>query len=268
MDDVIMSNDTTSVLTMLDGPLRTATVGELTKLGISIEGLRDDMDPKEREKLVRMHRRKIANRESAKRSKIRKKSEDAKLLSAAETLLQDAATMRKTITTLQKKVDTLYAENVKLRQRLGDQVGEHEEKPPSVIEPVELPPEVETPSLVMKEARKKKRGMLKSQSDSSIATTFEEADDPEPAMKRVAVHETTNIRKHARDGAHANSGAKPPRHANGDRLLDDIQFGMDGFYGDFGNDIRSASPFLTNNYAMYTFNDGEILGSDLGAWDV
>ena len=252
-----MSVPTSSMLSLLDGSLKTATVGELAKSGITIDGLRDDMDPKEREKLVRIYRRKIANRESAKRSKIRKKAEDAKLLSATETLLQDAAVMRETITTLQKKVDTLYAENVSLRRRLGEKVNMDEEmNPPSVIEPVNVPPEVETPSLVVKEARKKKRGMLKSQSDSSIATTFEEQEYTEPAMKRVASVNTMNIRQGVPQVT------IPPTQSK--RVVCESAIREPFHYVGLFNDLevpREGSPFLTNNYSMYDFTDGEFLGS-------
>ena len=61
---------------------------------------------------------KIANRESAKRSKIRKKAEDAKLLSSVARDLNDSASMLQTIKDLQRKVDELYGENVKLRRKL------------------------------------------------------------------------------------------------------------------------------------------------------
>jgi plant G-box-binding factor len=245
------------VLSALDESIKTASVRELAKMGITIEGLRDDMDAKEREKLLRMYRRKIANRESAKRSKIRKKAEDAKLLSAAETLLQDSASMRKTITDLQKKVDTLYAENVKLRMKLGEKVSE--DTRPS-IKPVNLPPEVEPPSLVMKEARKKKRGMLKSMSDSSIATTFEEE-------TRALPIEPSKVTKRAKGKLATINEPKPLlthdqlNHHN--HLDDDSGYILQSFLMNDSNRPGTDSPFFTDNYAMYDFQDGEVVDDGL-----
>jgi plant G-box-binding factor len=241
------------VLSALDESIKTASVSELAKMGITIEGLSDDMDAKEREKLLRMYRRKIANRESAKRSKIRKKAEDAKLLSAAETLLQDSASMRKTITDLQKKVDTLYAENVKLRMKLGEKVSE--DTGPS-MKPVNLPPEVEPPSLVMKEARKKKRGMLKSMSDSSIATTFEEE------TRALPIEEPSKVTKRAK-GKRATINEPNPLLTQ-DQLNylnhpDDSGYVLQSFLMNDSNRPGTDSPFFTDNYAMYDFQDGEVV---------
>ena len=251
-----MAKSAEVVLSALDESIKTASVSELAKMGITIEGLRDDMDAKEREKLLRMYRRKIANRESAKRSKIRKKAEDAKLLSAAETLLQDSASMRKTIADLQKKVDTLYAENVKLRMKLGEKVSE--DTGPS-IKPVSLPPEVEPPSLVMKEARKKKRGMLKSMSDSSIATTFEEEtlpiEEPSKATKRAkAKLATINKPKALLTQDQLNY------HNHQDY---DSGYNLQSFLMNDSNRPGTDSPFFTDNYAMYDFQDGEVVDDGL-----
>lgn len=257
---VPMAHNAEAVLELLDKlDVKTISVSKLAKIGICIDGLSDDMDEKERDKVLRMYRRKIANRESAKRSKIRKKAEDAKLLSAAETLLNDSASMRQTIKDLQRKVDELYAENVKLRRRLGEEVNDElEQTRPSV----NLPPEVETPSLVMKEARKKKRGMMKSRSDSSIATTFgeefraSEIEDLAPTPKRGRVEQTAS---------------EVPKQTPLNTQIDENKllalpdaggcsnFILENFLMQEGQRMDVESPFLTDNFAMYDFKEGEIV---------
>ena len=260
---VPMAHNAEAVLELLDKlDVKTISVSKLAKIGICIDGLSDDMDEKERDKVLRMYRRKIANRESAKRSKIRKKAEDAKLLSAAETLLNDSASMRQTIKDLQRKVDELYAENVKLRRRLGEEVNDElEQTRPSV----NLPPEVETPSLVMKEARKKKRGMMKSRSDSSIATTFgeefraSEIEDLAPTPKRGRVEQTAS---------------EVPKQTPLNTQIDENKllalpdaggcsnFILENFLMQEGQRMDVESPFLTDNFAMYDFKEGEIVQRD------
>lgn len=265
---VPMAHNAEAVLELLDKlDVKTMSVSKLAKMGICIDGLSDEMDEKERDKVLRMYRRKIANRESAKRSKIRKKAEDAKLLSAAETLLNDSASMRQTIKDLQRKVDELYAENVKLRRRLGEEVNDElEQTRPSV----NLPPEVETPSLVMKEARKKKRGMMKSRSDSSIATTFgeefraSEIEDLAPTPKRGRVEQTA---------------AEVPKQTPVNTQIDESKllaltdaggcsnFILENFLMQEGQRMDVESPFLTDNFTMYDFKEGEIVqGGDFSSF--
>lgn len=83
----IMAKSVEVVLFVFDEFIKMVSVSELVKMGIIIEGLSDDMDVKECEKLLRMYRRKIANREFVKRLKIRKKVEDVKLFFVVEILL-------------------------------------------------------------------------------------------------------------------------------------------------------------------------------------
>jgi hypothetical protein len=265
---VPMAHNAEAVLELLDKlDVKTMSVSKLAKMGICIDGLSDEMDEKERDKVLRMYRRKIANRESAKRSKIRKKAEDAKLLSAAETLLNDSASMRQTIKDLQRKVDELYTENVKLRRRLGEEVNDElEQTRPSV----NLPPEVETPSLVMKEARKKKRGMMKSRSDSSIATTFgeefraSEIEDLAPTPKRGRVEQTAS---------------EVPKQTPVNTQIDENKllaltdaggcsnFILENFLMQEGQRMDVESPFLTDNFTMYDFKEGEIVqGGDFSSF--
>ena len=257
---VPMAHNAEAVLELLDKlDVKTMSVSKLAKMGICIDGLSDEMDEKERDKVLRMYRRKIANRESAKRSKIRKKAEDAKLLSAAETLLNDSASMRQTIKDLQRKVDELYAENVKLRRRLGEEVNDElEQTRPSV----NLPPEVETPSLVMKEARKKKRGMMKSRSDSSIATTFgeefraSEIEDLAPTPKRGRVEQTASeVPKQTPVNTQINENKVLPLTDAGGCS----NFILENFLMQEGQRMDVESPFLTDNFTMYDFKEGEIV---------
>jgi regulator of replication initiation timing len=265
-----------SQLSLIDGELKNATVKELAKAGITIEGLRDDMAPEEREKLIRTHRRKLANRESAKRSKIRKKAEDAKLLDTTKTLLADAKSMRQTIQDLQRKVDVLHAENVKLRRRLGENVEKDGEtmSPEIAHMPINVPPEVETPSAVIKDTRKKlkrsmpsesdlpkkmapkRKGMLKSNSDSSIATNF--GDKPQYAIAGApdtaeAAETYTRAFKQGAVG-----GSAPQEDAYAD-------FCVDKFLNLMGSNNRADSPFFTDNL-MYGCQDGELVHNTEDCW--
>lgn len=261
-----------SQLSLIDGEMKNSSVKELAKVGITIEGLRDDMAPEEREKIVRTYRRKLANRESAKRSKIRKKAEDAKLLDTTKTLLADAKSMRQTIQDLQRKVDVLHAENVKLRKRLGENVGADGELMSSGIAhvPVNVPPEVETPSAVIKDTRKKlkrsipsesdlpkkmapkRRGMLKSNSDSSIATNF---DNPQYAIADApGTAEVVEPYTRAFYENGAVGGGAPQEDAYGD-------FCVDKFLNLLGSNNRADSPFFTDNL-MYACQDGELVNNN------
>ena len=265
-----------SQLSLIDGEMKNASVKELAKAGITIEGLRDDMAPEEREKIIRTYRRKLANRESAKRSKIRKKAEDAKLLDTTKTLLADAKSMRQTIQDLQRKVDVLHAENVKLRRRLGENVGADGELMSSEIAhvPVNVPPEVETPSAVIKDTRKKlkrsmpsesdlpkkmapkRRGMLKSNSDSSIATNF--GDNPQYAIAGApATAEVVEPYARAFKNGAVGGGA-PQEDAYGD-------FCVDKFLNLLGSNNRADSPFFTDNL-MYGCQDGELVNNAEDSW--
>ena len=265
-----------SQLSLIDGELKNATVKELAKAGITIEGLRDDMAPEEREKLIRMHRRKLANRESAKRSKIRKKAEDAKLLDTTKTLLADAKSMRQTIQDLQRKVDVLHAENVKLRRRLGENVEKDGETMSSEIAhmPINVPPEVETPSAVIKDTRKKlkrsmpsesdlpkkmapkRKGMLKSNSDSSIATNF--GDKPQYAIAGApdTAEAAETYTRAFKQGAVGGSAPQEDVYAD---------FCVDKFLNLMGSNNRADSPFFTDNL-MYGCQDGELVHNTEDCW--
>ena len=259
IESVPMAHTAEEVLAFLD-KLDVKTMSVSTGQMNLHNGLSDDMDEKERDKVLRLYRRKIANRESAKRSKIRKKAEDAKLLSAAETLLNDSASMRQTIKDLQRKVDELYGENVKLRRKLGEEVNDElEQSCPSV----NLPPEVETPSLVMKEARKKKRGMMKCRSDSSIATTFgeefrnSEMEDPVPVPARRAEQTVSEVAKQT-----PNTQITEKSSLNSPR---------DGWQTLFENFFMQKitewirNPTFADNFTMYDFKEGEIVKDDFSS---
>lgn len=232
------------MLSLLDSSMKKNTsVSDLQKMGIEVEGLTDDMDQKEREKVLRTYRRKIANRESAKRSKIRKKAEDAKLLDTAKTLLADSTTMRKTIKDLQKKVDVLHAENVQLRIKLAEK-GEVVDTPELLSIPpvtsVEIAPPLAPTTLVVKEAQKKKRGMLKVTSDASIATTFGD----EPLL----------LAQSKRSKAGGNAAGPTTYGGEPDYILE-------SFWQSHAmqRQEEQSSPFFTDNLTMYNFQDGEFV---------
>ncbi|ACO69448.1 predicted protein, partial [Micromonas commoda] len=64
-------------------------------------------------------RRKEANRESARRSKQRKKEESELLSSKAQELVRESATLRAELEKVQKHVDNLYEENTALRKQIS-----------------------------------------------------------------------------------------------------------------------------------------------------
>jgi len=118
---------------------------------------------------------------------------------------------------------------------------------------------------VMKEARKKKRGMLKSRSDSSIATTFgeefraSEIEDLAPTPKRGRVEQTAS---------------EVPKQTPLNTQIDENKllalpdaggcsnFILENFLMQEGQRMDVESPFLTDNFAMYDFKEGEIVQRD------
>jgi hypothetical protein len=113
----------------------------------------------------------------------------------------------------------------------------------------------------MKEARKKKRGMLKSMSDSSIATTFEEEtralpiEEPSKATKRAkAKLATINEPKALLTQDQLNY------HNHQDY---DSGYNLQSFLMNDSNRPGTDSPFFTDNYAMYDFQDGEVVDDGL-----
>lgn len=244
------------MISVLDASMKSASVSDLQKMGIEVEGLTDDMNEREREKILKNYRRKIANRESAKRSKIRKKAEDAKLLETATTLLADSASMRKTIRYLQKKVDNLHAENVQLRIRLGENDGVV--VAPALltmpeIQPAEIPPPIAAPTFVVKEAQKKRRGMLKVTSDASIATTF--------GVEAAHVAQQTTLKRF--------KGLQNTSPTTYDDVKQDKEIFIDGqpdyilesFWQSHATQRQEeqSSPFFMDNFSMYNFQDGEFV---------
>jgi len=104
-----------------------------------------------RDRDVKTQRRKEANRESARRSKQRKKEESEILSSKAQDLVHESTTLRNDLEKMQKQADKLYSENMELRNQVR-QAGGSLPPSPERIEHVKIPPPVELPPSLFKEA--------------------------------------------------------------------------------------------------------------------
>ena len=100
---------------------------------------------------IKTQRRKEANRESARRSKQRKKEESELLSSKAQELVRESATLRAELEKVQKHVDNLYEENTALRKQIS-KAGGSLPPAPARISPVNIPPPIELPASLLKDA--------------------------------------------------------------------------------------------------------------------
>ncbi|KAE8677536.1 NAC domain-containing protein 2-like [Hibiscus syriacus] len=97
--------------------------------GIVTPASRDGVQPRlwlpdERE--LKRQRRKQSNRESARRSRLRKQAECDELAQRAEALKEENANLRSEVIRLKSEYEQLHAENTSLKERLGE-VPEHED---------------------------------------------------------------------------------------------------------------------------------------------
>nr|XP_043627711.1 bZIP transcription factor 16-like isoform X1 [Erigeron canadensis]XP_043627712.1 bZIP transcription factor 16-like isoform X1 [Erigeron canadensis] len=100
--------------------------------GMVTAGSRDNMQsqlwlPDERE--LKRQRRKQSNRESARRSRLRKQAECDELAQRAEALKEENASLRAEVSRLRSDYDQLLAQNASLKERLGEMPGREEETP-------------------------------------------------------------------------------------------------------------------------------------------
>ena len=104
-----------------------------------------------RDRDVKTQRRKEANRESARRSKQRKKEESEILSSKAQELVRESTSLRADLERVQKHADKLYAENVALRSQVARFGGALSPSPARVV-PVKMPPPIDFSLSLWKEA--------------------------------------------------------------------------------------------------------------------
>lgn len=114
-------------------------------------GASQEMSVAMKDRDIKTQRRKEANRESARRSKQRKKEESELLSSKAQELVRESATLRAELEKVQKHVDSLYEENTALRKQIS-KAGGSLPPAPARISPVNIPPPIELPASLLKDA--------------------------------------------------------------------------------------------------------------------
>ncbi|KAI3501583.1 hypothetical protein L1887_29466 [Cichorium endivia] len=93
-------------------------------------GSREAMQPQlwiQDERELKRQRRKQSNRESARRSRLRKQAECDELAQRAETLKDENASLRAEVSRIRSDYDKLLAENASLKERLGEASKENNE---------------------------------------------------------------------------------------------------------------------------------------------
>ncbi|KAK2970114.1 hypothetical protein RJ640_017771 [Escallonia rubra] len=91
--------------------------------GMVNTGSRDNMQSQDERELKRQ-RRKQSNRESARRSRLRKQAECDELALRAEALKEENASLRAEVTRIRSDYEQLLAQNASLKERLGETPGQ------------------------------------------------------------------------------------------------------------------------------------------------
>ncbi|XP_059642836.1 bZIP transcription factor 16-like [Cornus florida] len=81
------------------------------------------------ERELKRQRRKQSNRESARRSRLRKQAECDELAQRAEALKDENATLRSELSRIRSEYDQLLAQNASLKERLGEVPGQDDSRP-------------------------------------------------------------------------------------------------------------------------------------------
>nr|XP_043640268.1 bZIP transcription factor 16-like isoform X2 [Erigeron canadensis] len=110
-----------------------ATHGNITSIsvagGMVTVGSRESMQPQlwlQDERELKRQRRKQSNRESARRSRLRKQAECDELAQRAEALNEENASLRAEVSRIRNDYEQLLAENASLKERLGEIPGQEE----------------------------------------------------------------------------------------------------------------------------------------------
>ncbi|KAK9076033.1 hypothetical protein SSX86_004364 [Deinandra increscens subsp. villosa] len=122
-------NQTMAILPM------SAAVGPTTNLnmvagGMVAVGSRENMQSHhwvQDERELKRQKRKQSNRESARRSRLRKQAECDELAQRAEALNEENASLRAEVSRIRSNYEQLLAENAALKERLGEAHGQEEE---------------------------------------------------------------------------------------------------------------------------------------------
>nr|KYP34609.1 Transcription factor HBP-1a [Cajanus cajan] len=91
--------------------------------GMITTGSRDGVQPQvwlQDERELKRQRRKQSNRESARRSRLRKQAECDELAQRAEGLKDENATLRSEVSRIRSEYEQLLSENASLKERLGE----------------------------------------------------------------------------------------------------------------------------------------------------
>ncbi|CAK9153233.1 unnamed protein product [Ilex paraguariensis] len=81
------------------------------------------------ERELKRQRRKQSNRESARRSRLRKQAECDELAKGAEVLKEENATLRAEVARIKSEYEQLLAQNASLKERLGEVPGQEDPRP-------------------------------------------------------------------------------------------------------------------------------------------
>ncbi|GAB2296052.1 bZIP transcription factor 16 [Dionaea muscipula] len=105
-----------SAIPALCGKVSSASVTS----GVVTAGPRDNMQWLQDERELKRQRRKQSNRESARRSRLRKQAECDELAQRAESLKEENANLRAELSHIRSEHEQLLAENTALKERLGE----------------------------------------------------------------------------------------------------------------------------------------------------
>ncbi|XP_058224525.1 bZIP transcription factor 16-like isoform X3 [Rhododendron vialii] len=101
--------------------------------GMVTAGSRDSLQSQlwlQDERELKKQRRKQSNRESARRSRLRKQAECDELAQRAEALNEENASLRSELSRIRNEYDQLLAQNASLKERLGEEVpGQEDDQP-------------------------------------------------------------------------------------------------------------------------------------------
>lgn len=168
-----------------------ASFGEGSNAAAQNGGASQEMNVALKDRDIKTQRRKEANRESARRSKQRKKEESELLSSKAQELVHESATLRAELEKVQKHVDNLYDENMALRKQIS-KAGGSLPPAPAKISPMNIPPPIELPASLLKDATQPTPPGKKDARDSPAAEVKRKGDTQKTSAAKKTRHEAVD----------------------------------------------------------------------------
>ena len=165
--------------------------GEGSNAAAQNGGASQEMNVALKDRDIKTQRRKEANRESARRSKQRKKEESELLSSKAQELVHESATLRAELEKVQKHVDNLYDENMALRKQIS-KAGGSLPPAPAKISPMNIPPPIELPASLLKDATQPTPPGKKDARDSPAAEVKRKGDTQKTSAAKKTRHEAVD----------------------------------------------------------------------------